>query len=32
MAIRIFPGHEKRPVVAKGKNFVGANIMTPSGI
>jgi hypothetical protein len=32
MPIRSFPGHENRPVVANGTNFVGANIITPSGI
>ena len=32
MPARILPGHENSPVVANGTNFVGANIMTPSGI
>ncbi len=32
MPARILPGQENSPVVANGRNFVGANIITPSGI
>ena len=30
--MRTLPAGENRPVVANGTNFVGANIITPSGI